>query len=211
MKRFILLFFLSATVFCYGRQIVCVSGDNAPIPDVRCTGYSSSNDSIASWTSDKNGVIEVQQKGVASIVATHSDFSDKYIKTEDQNSERNVVVMTPAVALNEVVVTPQDVQEFTTHTIGASPCAVLVGQPLSSSEHQPLVGCGMFYTFGKGFKESEHTVRSAPVYADTEINVMDRNNLISFRLSYNFNFGKNKITARPEYDNLDFDSGILRK
>lgn len=62
MKRFILLFLLSATVFCYGRQIVFVSGDNAPIPDVRCTGYSSRNDSIASWTSDKNGVIEVQQK-----------------------------------------------------------------------------------------------------------------------------------------------------
>lgn len=116
MKRFILLFLLSATVFCYGRQIVFVSGDNAPIPDVRCTGYSSRNDSIASWISDKNGVIEVQQKGVASIVAAHSDFSDRYIKTEDLNSERNVVVMTPAVALNEVVVTPQDVEEFTTHT-----------------------------------------------------------------------------------------------
>ena len=93
-----------------------VSGDNAPIHDVRCTGYSSGNDSIASWTSDKNGIIDFQQKGVTGIVATHPDFSDKYIKTTDLKSERDVVVMTPAVALNEVVVTPQDVQEFTTHT-----------------------------------------------------------------------------------------------
>ena len=65
--------------------------------------------------------------------------------------------------------------------------------------------------FGKGFKESEHTVRSAPVHADTEVSIMDMNNLISFRLSYNFSFGKKKITARPEFENLDFDSGILRK
>ena len=116
MKQIMLLFLLSATFLCYGRQIVFVSGDNAPIHDVRCTGYSSGNDSIASWTSDKNGIIDFQQKGVTGIVATHPDFSDKYIKTTDLKSERDVVVMTPAVALNEVVVTPQDVQEFTTHT-----------------------------------------------------------------------------------------------
>lgn len=73
------------------------------------------------------------------------------------------------------------------------------------------LGLEWFMPFGKGFKESEHTVNSAPVYADTEYKIMDRNNLLSVKLSYNFSFGRNRNRARPQYDNYDSDSGILQK
>lgn len=73
------------------------------------------------------------------------------------------------------------------------------------------VGLEWFMPFGKGFRESEHTVNSAPVYADTEYKVMDRNNMLSIKLSYNFSFGRNRNNAVPQYDNYDKDSGILHK
>lgn len=73
------------------------------------------------------------------------------------------------------------------------------------------VGLEWFMPFGKGFKESEHTVNSAPVYADTEYNIRDRSNMLSIKLSYNFGFGRNKNKAAPQYDNYDNDSGILHK
>lgn len=73
------------------------------------------------------------------------------------------------------------------------------------------VGLECFMPFGNGFKESEHTVNTAPVYKDTEYKYMDYNNLVSIKLSYNFNFGRNKNKAMPQYDNYDNDSGILRK
>ncbi len=73
------------------------------------------------------------------------------------------------------------------------------------------VGLVWFMPFGKGFKESEHTVNSAPVYADTEYLMRDWSNMLSIKLSYNFNFGRNRNRARPQYDNIDNDSGILHK
>ena len=73
------------------------------------------------------------------------------------------------------------------------------------------VGLECFMPFGKGFKEREYTVNDAPVYSSTETNIKDMNNLISLKLSYNFSFGRNKNSARPQYDNGDNDSGILRK
>lgn len=65
--------------------------------------------------------------------------------------------------------------------------------------------------FGKGLKESEYTVDGAPVFSSTEILVKDWSNLVSFKLSYNFSFGRNKNRARPQYDNISDDSGILIK
>lgn len=73
------------------------------------------------------------------------------------------------------------------------------------------VGLVWFMPFGKGFKESEHTVNSAPVYADTEYGMRDWSNMVSIRLSYNFNFGRNRNRAQPKYDNGDSDTGVLRK
>lgn len=72
-------------------------------------------------------------------------------------------------------------------------------------------GVEWFMPLGKGFKESEHTVNSAPVYADSEYVISDRNNLISVKLSYNFNFGRNRNRKGPQFDNIDSDSGILIK
>lgn len=73
------------------------------------------------------------------------------------------------------------------------------------------VGLEWFMPLGKGMKESEHTVNSAPVYADTEIFVRDRANMLSLKLSYNFKFGRNRNKAIPQYDNASYDSGILTK
>lgn len=72
-------------------------------------------------------------------------------------------------------------------------------------------GLEWFMPFGNGFKESEHTVNSAPVYDSRESLIADRNNMISIKLSYNFRFGRNRNTASPKFDNYDSDSGILYK
>lgn len=72
-------------------------------------------------------------------------------------------------------------------------------------------GIEWFMPFGNGFKESEHTVNTSPVYADSEYKIRDRSNMLSIKLSYNFGFGRNKNKAAPQYDNRDNDSGILQK
>ena len=72
-------------------------------------------------------------------------------------------------------------------------------------------GVTWFMPFGKGTKERVYTVDSAPVYTNTETFVKDMANMVSFKLSYNFSFGRNKNKARPKYDNGDDDTGILKK
>lgn len=73
------------------------------------------------------------------------------------------------------------------------------------------LGIEWFMPFGNGFKESEHTVNSAPVFADSEYIIKDRVNMLSLKLSYNFSFGRNRNNAQPQFDNSDDDSGILHK
>ncbi len=90
---------------------------------------------------------------------------------------------------------------------GQSWGATLLYRPMTNLS----VGLDWFMPFGKGFKDSEHTVNSAPVYADTEYMIRDWSNMLSIKVSYNFNFGRNKNRATPQYDNLDNDSGILHK
>lgn len=73
------------------------------------------------------------------------------------------------------------------------------------------VGVEWSMPFGKSFKESEYTVSDAPVYTNTITRVKDWANLVSLKLSYNFSFGKNKNTSRPQFENGDNDTGLLRK
>lgn len=73
------------------------------------------------------------------------------------------------------------------------------------------VGVDVFMPFGKGFTDSERTVKEAPVHYDTHYTIMDMNNLVSLKLSYNFSFGRNRNSAAPEFDKYDDDSGILKK
>ncbi|MDE6028059.1 MAG: hypothetical protein K2G23_08315 [Muribaculaceae bacterium] len=73
------------------------------------------------------------------------------------------------------------------------------------------VGLECFMPFGRGVKESEYTVKDAPVFSSNESRIMDYNNLISVKLSYNFSFGRNHNSARPQFTSGDNDSGILRK
>lgn len=73
------------------------------------------------------------------------------------------------------------------------------------------LGVEWFMPLGKNFKESEHTVNAAPVYADSEYTIKDRVNMLSLKLSYNFSFGRNRNRVQPQFDNFDNDSGILHK
>lgn len=73
------------------------------------------------------------------------------------------------------------------------------------------IGLDLFMPFGKAFKESEYTVKAAPVYSDTQIEVWDRRNSVSLRLVYYLNFGRNQNRERPNINVGDSDSGILRK
>ena len=85
--------------------------------------------------------------------------------------------------------------------------ATLLYRPVSDLSF----GLEWFMPFGKGLKESERTVATAPVHADTEVFVRDRANMVSLKLSYNFSFGRNQNRAQPQYDNVSNDTGILTK
>lgn len=73
------------------------------------------------------------------------------------------------------------------------------------------VGLKWFMPFGKGFKESEHTIKDAPVYSERHFDIMDGANYIAFELSWNMSFGRNQNRERPQLDKGDNDSGLLKK
>lgn len=117
MIRYILLWLcLSVSAIGYCKSIIFVTADNIPISKVDCVGYSANNDSIASWISNENGVIDINTKNVNYIIASRSGFSDKIIYDNRLKDGNNTMVMAPGVELKEVVVNPSDVTEFATHT-----------------------------------------------------------------------------------------------
>lgn len=108
---------LVTAVFCYGKQILFVNQEQVPVPDVQCTGYAENGDSVASWVSDTAGKTDIgTAEGVKHIVAAHPQYSDKVLFVSRLKDGVNTVVLLPAVALNEVVVTASDVEEFADHT-----------------------------------------------------------------------------------------------
>ena len=107
---------LFAAVLAYGRSVTFVTKESTPISDVKCIGYSASEDSIASWVSNSKGVIEIKTDGVNYIVASHPEYSDKIIFIKTLNEENTAISMSPNVKLQELVVTPSDIEEFDTHT-----------------------------------------------------------------------------------------------
>lgn len=106
---------LMIPVMSYGRTVIFVTPDDRPVADVRCTGYTAANDSVASWTSGTDGSIDVTTAGVSHIVAAHPGYSDRIVFM-DRLGTQDRVVLSPGVDLKEVVVTPTDVEEFDTHT-----------------------------------------------------------------------------------------------
>lgn len=116
-------YFLACTVVLltaasmHGKTIVFSTTDNNLIPEVQCIGFKEDGDSIATWVSNKEGLIDIQiAEGINYITASHPQFSDKVIFYKDLNEGKNIVILSQAVSLNEVVVTPEDVQEFTDRT-----------------------------------------------------------------------------------------------
>lgn len=107
---------LFLSLACYGRYITFETKDHQPIVGVLCTGYTVSNDSIGAWTTNEKGKADIKEDGVDHIVASHPGFRDKVIFLNQLKADDSTVVMSPAVDLEEVVVTPSDVEEFDTHT-----------------------------------------------------------------------------------------------
>lgn len=117
MKNIVLLIVaLTACVAVYGKTLTFVDSGNAPVPEVRCVGYSADNDSVASWISDSKGRVDLTTDGIRHITASHPDFSDRIIFSDKLKSDSETIVLSPASQLHEVVVTPADVEEFATHT-----------------------------------------------------------------------------------------------
>lgn len=64
---------------------------------------------------------------------------------------------------------------------------------------------------GMKWTESERTVAEAPVHYNNESCLDDRTNLVSFKLNWNFRFGKRHNNDNPQFSNGDSDTGILTK
>lgn len=115
-KHLLLVLLLMMYSLIYGKTITFVTANQKPISDVRCIGYNSNNDSIATWISDKGGIIDIQSSDVKYLVASKSGFGDKIIFNNQLNTGNIQVILSPGVELKEVVVTPSDVEDFATHT-----------------------------------------------------------------------------------------------
>lgn len=107
---------LFIAILSYGKYIIFQTADRQPLADVSCVGYSAANDSIASWISDKNGAIDINRPDVNYIVASRHGFSEKMIYSRQLDKENNIITLSAGTNLNEVVVTPSDVEEFVDHT-----------------------------------------------------------------------------------------------
>lgn len=117
MKRYLLFWLgLFIAILSYGKHIIFQTADRQPLADVSCVGYSAANDSIASWMSDKNGAIDINRTDVNYIVASRHGFSEKMIYSRQLDKENNIITLSAGTNLNEVVVTPSDVEEFVDHT-----------------------------------------------------------------------------------------------
>ncbi len=73
------------------------------------------------------------------------------------------------------------------------------------------LGLKLYMPFGKGFRESEHTVKDAPVYSERGVDIRDCVNYVALQLSWNVSFGRNNNRAHPKFGNADNDAGLLRK
>lgn len=74
-----------------------------------------------------------------------------------------------------------------------------------------LIGVEWWMPFGKGFKDSEHSVGTALVHTDNENDIRDWSNMLSVKFSWNVTFGKRQNKARPRFTQSDDDSGLLTK
>lgn len=117
MIKCMFLFLLFATCISSSAiNILFKTPDGLPVSDVKCTGYSSANDSIASFTSDNGGLIRFSPGDIAYIHASHPDFSGKVFLLSNLKNETDTIVLANAVNLQAVEVTPEDMTDFTTHT-----------------------------------------------------------------------------------------------
>ncbi len=73
------------------------------------------------------------------------------------------------------------------------------------------VGLKWQMPFGKSFKESEHTVKDAPVFYENITSFRDGANYVALEFSWNISFGRNRNNAQPQFSNGDNDSGLLKK
>lgn len=65
--------------------------------------------------------------------------------------------------------------------------------------------------FMSGFKEGEHTTKTAIIQSDMMTNIKDWQNMVCIKFTYNLSFGKHVKAPAQKVRNIDNDSGILVK
>ena len=103
------------------------------------------------------------------------------------------------------------------------PGKVIVGQTVRprgqawyvSASYRPIrdlsIGLKWFMPFGKQFKDSEYTIKGAPVFHETSSICKDYANYVSLQLSWNISFGRNQNRVKANYYKGKDDAGILTK
>lgn len=114
-KYFFLIAILTALA-CSAREIIFVTQTKEPLKDVRCIGYTASNDSVGRWESNDRGMVDIDEGRVNYLIASKHGFSQKLINLDSLPNTDAKVILSPETDLKEVVVTPKDVEEFDTHS-----------------------------------------------------------------------------------------------
>jgi hypothetical protein len=73
------------------------------------------------------------------------------------------------------------------------------------------MGIGWRYPFFDAYKEGTETHPAALVHSISTTSTKDYANMVYFRFSYNFSFGRNTKTSQKKINNEDTDSGILSR
>lgn len=116
MYRFFIVPTLILTVYfsVHGRILKFEDIHHTAIPEVKCIGLSQEMDSIAIYFSNKEGYITLDNDNVTHIHISHDGYNEKLITLAI--FDQDTILLDQSVSLEEVVVTPKDMEEFVTHT-----------------------------------------------------------------------------------------------
>lgn len=71
-------------------------------------------DSIGHWISNDDGAVNINLANVSVLHSSHPDFKDRLIYLSQLHND--TVILSLSTILKEIVVTPNDIQDFSTHT-----------------------------------------------------------------------------------------------
>ncbi len=115
MTRILLLMLIvMSSIDGYSHKIFFKDIDNVIISGVHCTGFSADMDSIGHWISNDDGAVNINLANVSVLHSSHPDFKDRLIYLSQLHND--TVILSLSTILKEIVVTPNDIQDFSTHT-----------------------------------------------------------------------------------------------